>query len=104
PLLRNLPAFPGRIVPHGAGWLVAFPYLRNRLSELLLEESDFVDEMVRTIPPDEWLVPSLRINNPYASALQLGQLRVLGVLKPWAPARTYGLVGVLDEPGRFSAS
>ena len=103
PLLTNLPAYPGRIATYGDAWLVSFPYVRNRLSELLLEERDFVDQMVSTISPDEWMVPRLRNDNPYTSALQLGQLRVLGVLKPWAPARSYGLLGVLESSGRFAA-
>lgn len=103
-VLGNLPAYPGRLSPHPDGWLVAFPYVRNRLSELLMEEDDFIEEMVRTIQPDEWMVPRLRNENPYTSALQLGQLRVLGVLKPWAPARSYGLIGLLDHHGRFATS
>lgn len=100
----NLPAHPGRLSPHASGWLVAFPYVRNRLSELLLEERDFVREMVATIEQEEWMVPQLRNDNPYTSALQLGQLRVLGVLKPWAPARSYGLAAVIDREGRFASS
>jgi len=103
-MLSNFPAYPGRLNAHPDGWVVAFPYVRNRLSELLLKERDFVDEMMRTITPDEWMVPLLRNENPYTSALQLGQLRVLGVLKPWAPARSYGLVGVLDHSGRITSS
>jgi hypothetical protein len=100
----NLPAHPGRLSPHSNGWLIAFPYVRNRLSEMLLEERDFVQQMVATIEQDEWMVPRLRNDNPYTSALQLGQLRVLGVLKPWAPARSYGLVAVIDRDGRFTSS
>lgn len=103
-VLSNLPAYPGRITADGSGWLVAFPYVRNRLSELLLEERKFVDEMTKTIDPDDWMVPSLSNDNPFTSALQLGQLRVLGTLKPWAPARSYGLVAQLDQGGRFSVS
>lgn len=106
-LLRNLPGFPGRISAGKASadeWLVAFPYVRNRLSELLLEEREFADAMVAQLPSSQWLLPQLRTDNPFTSALQLGQLRVLGVLKPWAPPRTYGLVGVLDGAGRFSSS
>lgn len=103
-VLDNLPAYPGRLTPHPDGWIVAFPYVRNRLSELLLEEEDFVEEMVRTINPQEWMLPRLRNENPYTSALQLGQLRVLGMLKPWAPARSYGLVGVLGRGGRITSS
>nr|MCW2728222.1 hypothetical protein [Aeromicrobium sp.] len=100
----NLPAHPGRIAAHPTGWVIAFPYVRNRLSEMLLEEQDFVAEMIATIEQEEWMVPRLRNDNPYTSALQLGQLRVLGVLKPWAPARSYGLVAVIDRHGRFTAS
>jgi hypothetical protein len=100
----NLPAHPGRLRPRANGWVIAFPYVRNRLSEMLLEERDFVEQMVATIEQDEWMVPRLRNDNPYTSALQLGQLRVLGVLKPWAPARSYGLVAVIDRDGRFTSS
>ena len=103
-VVGNLPAYPGRLTQGTDGCLVAFPYVRNRLSELLMDEDAFIEEMVRTIKPDEWMVPRLRNENPYTSALQLGQLRVLGVLKPWAPARSYGLVGVLDRQGRFATS
>jgi hypothetical protein len=103
-LLRNLAAYPGRISQQGDEWLVSFPFVRNRLSEMLLDDPEFVADMVNTIRPEEWLLPTLRIENPYRSALQLGQLRVLGVLKPWAPARSYGLVGVLERSGRFGSS
>lgn len=103
-MIRNLPAYPGRISSSGSDWLVSFPYVRNRLSEMLLDDKAFLQDMIATVEPQDWLVPALRIENPYRSALQLGQLRVLGVLKPWAPARSYGLVGVLEPSGRFRAS
>ena len=105
PIVSNLPFYPGRLrSSSGDGCWVAAPYVRNRGTELLLSEREFVAEMVRTIEPSGWLVPRLRSDRPHTDALQIGQLRVLGVLKPWAPPRSYGLVAHLAANGRFDFS
>ncbi|MBF6074242.1 hypothetical protein IU498_06305 [Nocardia beijingensis] len=104
PVGSRLPVYPGRIRAAGDGWWVAAPYARNRFTELLLDEPELLAEMRATIRPDEWFVPRLRCANPYTDTLQLGQLRVLGVVKPWAPARSYGLAFRLDARGRITES
>lgn len=104
PLLANLPGYPGRLTATDTGWWVAAPYVRNRVTELLLDEPAALAEMTSTIAQDEWFVPRLRRTNPYTDTMQMGQLRVHGVLKPWAPARSYGLAFRLDRPGRIAES
>ena len=103
-LLRNLPAYPGRIrVANGMLW-VAAPYARNRMTEMFTDDADLVKVLLEEIDPVEWPVPRLRLDNPYRDLMQLGQLRVLGVLKPWAPPRSYGLVFVTDLRGLVRGS
>jgi hypothetical protein len=104
PVLTNLPAYPGRIRAGRAGWWVAAPYVRNRGTELILDEPELRSELIANIKPTQWPLPRLRTENPYTEPLQLGQLRVLGVLKPWAPPRSYGLVFLLGREGRIVRS
>jgi hypothetical protein len=104
PVLDNLAFFPGRIRVSPQGWWVAAPYLRNRATELLLSEPEMRDDMVSTVGEAQWLLPSLRRENIYLDPLQMGQLRVLGVLKPWAPPRSYGLVFLFGGDGRVIES
>jgi hypothetical protein len=104
PVLDKRAFYPGRIRRGTAGWWVAVPYLRNRATELVLSEPGMADDMVRTVDEEQWLVPSLRRENIYLDPLQMGQLRVLGVLKPWAPPRSYGLVFLFDSEGRVVES
>ncbi|MGC9667632.1 hypothetical protein ACNTMW_13875 [Planosporangium sp. 12N6] len=105
-VLGNLPASPGRIratdVP--GEWWVAAPYMRNRATELLLEDDDLLEEMVNKTEPDSWLVPRLSVENHFRAPLQVGQIRVLGEIKPWAPPRTYGLVFKFAKSGRVIES
>lgn len=98
PLRENLPGYPGRIAPAAGGgfWLAVFA-LRTQLVEFVLTQRDYVTEMMRTIEPDHWIRPALRGLNSGLEPLQGGQIRKLGVIKPWAPARSYGLVVRLDE-------
>ncbi|MPZ62172.1 MAG: hypothetical protein GEU93_12930 [Propionibacteriales bacterium] len=104
PMLTNLPLYPGRISLGDNGWWVAGPYVRNRITALLLDEPELLGEMVATINPDEWFIPRLRSENPYTDPLQMGQLRTLGVVKPWAPPRSYGVAFRIDRGKRISES
>lgn len=104
PVLDKLAVYPGRIRPGIRGWWVAVPYLRNRATELVLSEPAMAADMVENVNEGQWLVPSLRRENIYLDPLQMGQLRVLGVLKPWAPPRSYGLVFLFDPDGRVVES
>lgn len=103
-VLQRLAFYPGRIRVSPQGWWAAAPYLRNRATELLLSEHEMRDDMVRSIEEAQWLLPSLRRENIYLDPLQMGQLRVLGVLKPWAPPRSYGLVFLFGGDGRVIES
>lgn len=105
-VLGNLPGYPGRIRPSvdGEGWVAAMPYMRNRATELLLEEPKLLEEMMAQMEPDAWLVPRLVVENPYRAPLQVGQIRVLGEIKPWAPPRSYGLVFDIGTRGEVVSS
>lgn len=100
----NLPVYPGRVIPADDGHWVAAPYPRNRVTELLLDEDDLVRDMTAQIDRDQWFVPLLAPGNLFTEAMQMGQLRVLGVVKSWAPARSAGIVFRLDEAGRIAES
>ena len=100
PLADNLPGYPGRIAAAGGGgfWLALFA-LRTHLVEFVLRQRDFRQEMMRTIHPDFWIRPDLRTIDSGLVPLQGGGIRKLGITKPWAPPRSYGLVCRLDADG-----
>lgn len=58
--------------------------------------------MIGTISRDEWFVPRLHSEDPFTETMQMGQLRVLGVVKSWAPARSCGLVFRMDARAESS--
>lgn len=99
-LRDNLPGYPGRIstAPDGTYWLAVFA-LRTQLVDFVLTQRDYVTEMMRTIDPDYWIRPALRSLDSGLEPLQGGQIRKLGVIKPWAPPRSYGLAVRLDVNG-----
>ena len=104
-LAANMAGYPGRIRERAAGgWWIAMPYLRNRATELILGDDAIRADMAANVDPTLWLVPMLRSENVYRDPLQIGQQRVMGVLKPWAPPRAYGLALRLDPDGRIVES
>jgi hypothetical protein len=70
--------------------------MRTQLIELVLREAPFRQEMMRTVDPELWVRPSLRASGSYLEPLQGGGIKKLGIRKPWAPPRSYGLVVRLD--------
>lgn len=94
----NLPAYPGRIGPaEGQGfWLCMFAP-RRQMIEFVLRERAFRTRMMAEIEPDLWMAPSLSSGKTFREPLQGGAVKQLGVLKPWAPSRSYGLVARLDD-------
>jgi sugar lactone lactonase YvrE len=82
----------------GALWQACFA-LRSPLVELVLRESRYREEMIATISPELWIGPSLRAGADCREPAQFGSLRKLGIHKPWAPARSYGLVVKLSSRG-----
>lgn len=100
-IVGNFAGYPGRISPCGDGtFLIAFLTLRTQLVEFILRERGFCKKMMREIPPRLWVAPSLGGSFHCLEPTQLGQMRKLGIHKPWAPARSYGLVARLNERGR----
>ena len=104
-ILANLPGYPGQIISdmHGGYWLSLFA-LRTQLVEFILNQTKFRERMIREIDPKYWLAPSLRRSDHHMLPMQQGAVKKLGVVKPWAPPRSYGLVVKLDHHYRPVAS
>ena len=51
------------------------------------------------MPPELWIGPSLDGRFNYREPTQIGRIKKLGIQKPWAPARSYGLVARLNADG-----
>ena len=52
---------------------------------------------MRTVEPQLWIAPSLRSGRSFREPMQGGALKQMGILKPWAPTFSYGLVVELSE-------
>jgi hypothetical protein len=104
-VLENLPAYPARLSrgPDHAIWLALFAP-RSQLVAFVLSEDRYRQRMIREIDPDYWVAPCLRSGRSPLEPLQQGGVRQLGVLKPWSPNRSYGLVARLDGAYRPVAS
>ena len=55
--------------------------------------------MMKEIAPEHWIAPRLRSGQSFLEPMQGAHLRTMGVLKPWAPPRSYGLVIRLSPEG-----
>ena len=55
--------------------------------------------MMAEIEPQYWIVPRLRSGQSFKEPLQGAHIKTMGVIKPWAPPRSYGLVVRLREDG-----
>jgi SMP-30/Gluconolactonase/LRE-like region len=99
-VIRNMPGYPSRLAPAAGGgfWLSLFG-VRTHLVEFVLKEDDFRNEMMRTIPQAYWIAPVISSTRDCLEPLQLGGLRALGIEKPWAPPRSYGLLARLNADG-----
>ncbi len=88
-----LPGYPARISPAQGGgyWLSVFAG-RTQLLEFVLREDDFRDEMMLTVEPRYWIAPALNSGSDFLEPLQGGSVKQMGILKPWAPPRSYGLL------------
>jgi hypothetical protein len=96
--LGELPGYPGRIyaAPSGGYWLTVFA-VRSQLQEFVLRESRFRRQMMKEVDPDYWIAPALSSGHSFKEPLQAGGVIRLGIHKPWAPTRSYGLVIRLDD-------
>ena len=95
-VLDDLPAYPSRLCVHPGGYWLCLFAPRNQLIEFVLRERGYCRRMLKEVPPALWIAPSLHSNVSMHEPMQGGALRHLGILKPWAPTRSYGLVVELD--------
>jgi phage tail protein X len=100
PVIGNLPGYPARLgrAVGGGFWLSMFA-LRTHLIEFVLREDDFREEMMRSIAPDYWIAPALATSGDALEPMQSGSIKALGIQKPWAPPRSYGLIARITEDG-----
>jgi hypothetical protein len=99
-VIRNMPGYPGRLAAgsEDSFWIAVFA-ARTHLVELVLDEPRFRRQMMREVPRDGWIGPALRSTGSYDEPLQGGGIKKLGIIKPWAPPRSYGLVAEYFNDG-----
>ncbi len=99
-VVRNLPGYPGRMSPDASGdtWLAVFA-VRTLLIEFVLREREYREAMLATVDPRYWIAPAYGTTGHHLEPLQGGAIKKLGIVKPWAPARSYGLVVRLSAQG-----
>ncbi|MDX3968397.1 MAG: hypothetical protein QHD01_17610 [Bradyrhizobium sp.] len=99
-IVKNYSGYPARLARGADGeiWM-AFLALRTQLTEFVLRERGFCEEMMRTVPSELWIGPVLDGRLNPREPTQIGRIKKLGIQKPWAPPRSYGLVARLDAKG-----
>lgn len=104
-VLDELPAYPARLhrATGGGYWLTLFA-ARSQIFEFVLAERRYCEQMMATIEPEYWVAPALATGDSYLEPMQGGGLKQMGIMKPWAPPRSYGLVVRCDEQMRPLAS
>lgn len=97
PVLSDLPGYPGRLAAAwgGGAWLTVFAP-RSQLIEFVLREPGYRRRMMAEVPMQYWIAPALNSGRSFREPLQGGAVKMMGILKPWAPTRSYGLVLKLD--------
>jgi hypothetical protein len=98
-LLDQLPGYPARIVPaleSDGAWLCIFAP-RRPVIELILQEKGLRKAMMREVEEKYWMAPALSSGADFREPLLGGAIKQLGILKPWAPTRSYGLLLRLNE-------
>jgi Strictosidine synthase len=97
---RNLPGYPARLTVDGrGGFYLGLFARRTHLIEFVLKEDDFRREMIASMPPDYWIAPAYAGGSDCLEPMQIGGVKALGIQKPWAPPRSYGLLVHLDGGG-----
>jgi hypothetical protein len=99
-ILDNLPVYPSRLSPAASGgfWLTAFA-ARTQLGEFVLRENAYRRRMMAEIDPAYWIAPKLKSGQSFLEPMQGAHIKTMGVVKPWAPPRSYGLVIRLNADG-----
>jgi sugar lactone lactonase YvrE len=102
---RNLPGYPARLTADGrGGFYLGLFARRTHLIEFVLKEDDFREEMIVAMPPDYWIAPAYAGGDDCLEPMQIGGVKALGIQKPWAPPRSYGLLVHLDSSGEATDS
>ena len=104
-MLENLPAYPSRLSrgADNAIWLALFAP-RRQLVEFVLREDRYRRRMIGEVDADHWIAPALRAGRTPLAPTQQGGVTQFGLLKPWSPSWSYGLVARLDAAYRPIAS
>jgi hypothetical protein len=99
-VLPHMPVYPSRLSKASSSgyWLTAF-VARTLLVEFVLREPAYRKRMMAEIAPEYWIAPRLRSGQSFKEPLQGAHIKTMGVVKPWAPPRSYGLVVRLDAGG-----
>ena len=99
-VLDNLPVYPSRLAPAASGgfWLTAF-VARTQLVEFVLRENAYRRRMMVEIEPEYWIAPKLKSGQSFLEPMQGAHIKTMGVVKPWAPPRSYGLIIRLSASG-----
>jgi hypothetical protein len=95
--LEDLPGYPGGIVRGTDGYWLSVFAPRRQLIEFVLREDRYRNAMLATLDEGHWVAPALKTGVDYFEPVQGGGVRHLGIVKPWAPTRSYGLVVHLDD-------
>lgn len=97
----DLPGYPGHIGrgPRG-GYVMTMFAPRNQLVEFILREDQYRRRMMAEVGMRYWVAPTHRSGRSFYEPLQGGGVKHLGILKPWAPTLSFGMVVLLDEEGR----
>lgn len=92
-VMEDLPGYPARISRSARGgyWLSVFAP-RSQLIEFVLREPAYRRTMMAEVDKEFWIAPALRSGRSFREPMQGGALKQMGILKPWAPTRSYGLV------------
>jgi hypothetical protein len=94
----DLPGYPGHIGRGpGGGYVMTMFAPRNQLVEFILREDRYRCRMMAEIDRRYWVAPSYRSGRSFYEPLQGGGVKHLGILKPWAPTLSFGMVVLLDE-------
>ena len=103
--VAELPGYPSRMAAAAGGgvWLTCF-VCRTQLVEFVLREGAYRKRMMQEVHPSQWVAPALSSGKSFLEPLQGAGVKTMGVLKPWAPPRSYGLVLRVAEDGRVLSS
>jgi hypothetical protein len=94
----DLPGYPARLSrAAGGGYWMSLFAKRTQLIEFVLREPEYRQKMMETIPEKYWIAPCYRSGHDFLEPLQFGAVRQMGILKPWAPSNSYGVVVRLNN-------